>query len=98
MKYKVGDKVLIKTWDELVDEFGIEDGDICITKDITYWWRSNDELLPKNRMVTIISLGKFNDYFFICEDGDKCFIIDEIIKCCINEYYLQQIKEELCQN
>ena len=37
MKYKVGDKVLLKTWEQMVEEFDMNEGDI---------------LLPNNRLFT----------------------------------------------
>jgi len=85
MKYKVRDIVKIKAWDDMVDEFGIDDDSdinispvICFAKDMEQYLQ---EKVP-SRIVTIKEAGRFkNKYdFYIIEGTDQWHWDDSMIE------------------
>ena len=84
MKYKVGDKVRVRQWDDMAKEFRELSRDISIVK-------SDDNCLFKNEMKkycgTVVTIEKvFNEYkrYFIAEDHDNWYWTDEMFE---NMYY-----------
>ena len=63
MRYKIGDKVKIKTWKEMEEEFGVSyNGDLMIGH-IHFFQKREEELVSNNRIVKIdyISDRYYND-------------------------------------
>lgn len=65
MKYKVGDRVVIKTWEELKGEYGLDvSGDMNSPPNAAFFAREMDRDLNKNfpdRILTIKKIGY--DYY-----------------------------------
>lgn len=84
MKYKVGDKVRVRQWDDMAKEFGELSRDISIVK-------VDDNCLFKNEMKkycgTVVTIEKvFNEYkrYFVAEDCNNWYWTDEMFE---NVYY-----------
>lgn len=68
MKYKVGDRVRIKTWNQMVEEFGSTDYDNNVVAcRLSYTQRMELQLLATNldRIVTVklIDVGTSDEYY-----------------------------------
>ena len=83
MKYKVGDKVKIKTWKQMEKEFEKNStGSISCSKDFPESMeRDLNEIFP-NRIVTIKKV--YNDYYEV--EGMRCLWSDDMIECSAEEY------------
>ena len=78
MKYNIGDKVIIKTLEEMEDNYvDGESGEIFIG--IYDFIPTMERSLDKNRMVTISNRSR--DYYLIEEDGGEWKWEDEMIRC-----------------
>jgi len=106
MKYKVGDKVRIKTWKELEEEFGKrEDGQIY-TQDGIFFSKRREKYINKNypdRIIEIIKIHRdvFSDYddndYYEC--SDKCSDnqwqwSDSVIKGLVSSIELKRIESK----
>jgi len=89
MKYKVGDKVKIKTWEELEKEFGLDRYNnsiesICIKCDCSFMDYMEIELNAKfpNRIIEIekITFGRYKMKRLCCN------WTDDMIKCLAKDY------------
>ena len=91
MKYKVGDKIRIRTWNEMEKEYGLnKDGDIEINKDekcsSTFRNKKEQWILTRNtRVFTIKIINKFSKYYLIEEDMDIWSWTDDMIQCLAGE-------------
>ena len=91
MKYKIGDKVKIKTWEEMEKEFGLLDygsGHIRILCPTHYLNNMEKELnkLNCNRILTIKRIEVRQPYHYLMEEM-KYIWTDEMIK---------ELVEEVC--
>ena len=79
MKYKVGDKVKIKTWKDMEKEYGLNKDSIYFQ----YTQKIEDDInkLFSDRIVTIKEVGE--DFYII---GNTWFIDEDIIKCSAKRY------------
>lgn len=73
MKYKVGDKIVIKKWKQMEKEFGLDyEGDIKVRSDDMYFFRKmRRELKGTNRILTIYSIEtdpKLPCYYTVSEN------------------------------
>ena len=82
MKYKVGDRVKIKTWEKMEKEYGLkihlQGGDIGIDLNNTVFCKKEEKKLNKNnfdRIVTIMLVSEYYNYYkteelwtFVSED------------------------------
>ena len=75
MKYKVGDKVRVRDWDDMEKEFGIDGEDISIP----YCYFTYDMKEYCNSVVTI-STVKDNGKYRIAEDNDSWYWTDEMFE------------------
>jgi len=99
MKYKPGDKVKIKTWKQMEEEFELDSsGDITINRNndggslsfITNMERLINES-NKNRVLTVKEIHKnsaFNTYSVV---GYIHFFTDEMIECLVPEKIYEPI-------
>ena len=68
MKYKIGDKVKIKTWERMIEEFGVYERDsYSIKTNIDFLYINKQEkiiseLNNKSRILTIIRYGRYNNF------------------------------------
>ena len=71
MKYKPGDTVKIKTWEELKKEFGISDGGNMIPCDQTFYKEMEDDLNEKvpDRILEIKDVYEYHQYKFMYQLG-----------------------------
>lgn len=95
--YKAGDRVLLYTWDELVNMYGLQGTGHCINLKIPngFWdKRTWNIAIPKDSIVTVDYID-IDGIFYRKGGGFNTWKITEFIKCHAPEYYLQQIKEEL---
>jgi hypothetical protein len=90
MKYKVGDKVKIRTWDDMSRLYGVtEYGQIEGTKDKRYptcfFNRSTERRLGQNVCDRIVTIKKvFESYYYMREIGE--FWQDYMIECLAEDY------------
>ena len=86
MRYKVGDKIKIKTWEEMEKEYGITKYR-CIN--CIYPFSSNmEEILEElntNRIVTIKKINKYNNSYYYMKELGYCWR-DNMIKYLVQEY------------
>lgn len=84
MKYKTGDKVKIKTWEEMEKEFGLyEDEDIKCHKTFIQLMERSIETLDTDRVLTIKTVNG-NDYYTTIETNWNWS--DDMIKCLASDY------------
>ncbi len=91
MKYSYGDKVIIKTWEEMAKEYGTDSYNEINTEHYTFTSRMENIIHINNnqRIVTIDNVvsGTFECYYNIKEDTSnseyKCKFTDEMIKCVV---------------
>ena len=88
MKYEVGDKVEIKTWEKMAEKHGImESGSIALEIIFTKHMEEKLKYLNGNRILTIKTIGTFlhkNDHYRMKETG--CKWTDEMIECLAKAY------------
>lgn len=80
MKYKVGDKVRVRQWDDMVEEFGESAGSI----DTPACSFEEDMRLYCGTIVTIKEVKDDESYYIIEEDNEDWFWTDEMFE---NMYY-----------
>lgn len=73
MKYNIGDMVIIKSWEEMEEEFGLGDGGAIKTRKYTFLSDMRDLC---NNVVKINALSKY----YYCIEGTNRFFTDEMIK------------------
>ena len=87
MRYKVGDKVKVKTWEQLEDECGLDSvGDIEHNKCSLYFTRGKEkelnELYP-DRIVEIVEISNINDDYYHLKDLEgwnwSDYLIEELV-------------------
>ncbi len=99
MKYKVGDKVKIRTWERMVEEYGLWknirgdfDKDIINTNRAVVYIRKKEidiSKLNNGRTVTILEPGPYDpsyDNYKVEEFGEKWTFTNEMIECLASEY------------
>ena len=75
MKYKIGDKVKIKTWEELEEEYGLNEfGGIDIKKKSKFssFYKKKEKILNEkfpDRIVEIEEIVEKNDYYYMKDIG-----------------------------
>ncbi len=82
MKYRVGNKVKIKTWERMKKEYGLaEYGEISIGKDNDFWIEMED-IVKKidKRVVEIVDVWQ---YFYYVKELTCFEVTDEMIECLI---------------
>lgn len=78
MEYKVGDRVRIKTWEKMAQEFGVdEDGDIR-TSNTFYFNKSMKQYCEK--IYVIKNVNYYNDYYYRLEGIDDYTFNDDMIE------------------
>ena len=78
MKYKAGDKVKIKTWEEMEKEFGLGmDGNINCEATFVYSMEKFLDEYSRDRIMTI----KNEDCFWYCMEEEDHYWSDDMIKC-----------------
>ena len=86
MKYRVGDKVKIKTWEEMRKEFGENEHNDCINCDKGFISAMENLLISLNndRAVTITEVN--NEYYYYRVDGVSYQWSDGMIRDLVKEY------------
>lgn len=81
MKYKIGDRVLLKTWEEMEKEFGLNNE--CSIDCKQYF--TEDMKCFAGDTVTISDISYDYDYYEIEEDDGEFNYSDDMIKCLASE-------------
>ena len=88
MKYKNGDKVIIKTWEEMKEEFGShlnrDHEEVLDVKNQFVYKMEN--VLNKKRIVTILEIRHTQIYWIEEDNNDHKSWNDDMIKCLAKEY------------
>ena len=77
MNLKPGDKVRIKTWDAMVEEFGI---DVDVDRDYipgACWHENAEKALPEDRIITLKDRLKW-DSWYIYNSAVEFVVTDEV--------------------
>lgn len=87
MRYKIGDKVVIRTWEDLKEEYNKsdEEGNIYIVNQDLYFMDSMEDKINKNfpdRVLTIVTMVDIEDKQYYKMYNMKEYIwVNEMIKC-----------------
>ena len=89
MKYKVGNKIEIKTWDELAIEFGIDsvDGNVKTARELNSSMEESIKKANTNRIFTIKEIIDYN------EDPQFEFKVEEF-RYIIARQWIKRISQE----
>ncbi len=98
MKYKVGDKVKIKTWKALKQEFGTDCFGRMSVCSCGWWTKDEDEHLDKLGICRVVTIKKVCEYRYITK-GMKINLTDEMIEYSIDEkakekYLMEKLMNE----
>ncbi len=87
MKYKVGDRVRIKTWDQMKSEFGVQDGYIDCKLRFTPEMEENVKRECPNR-IFVIKFADDNDHadYRMETSGRNWSWSEEMIECLEEDY------------
>lgn len=80
-KYKPGDRVKIKTWQQMRKEYGLNDGNITCLQTFTLEMEENINKFFPDRILTI---EEVNHYYIMKECG--CYWTDDMIECLAEDY------------
>ena len=87
MKYKVGDKVRIKTWEEMEKEFGLNKNINISSSSWNFTKKMERELnnLNTDRVLTINKINNNYNYYKV-KKMEWCWS-DDMIECLAEDYY-----------
>ena len=81
MKHKVGDKVKIKTWDQMEKEFSLNSAlNIDCRRSFTTGMEQIVKKLDTDRILTIKSIDKGNELIYEMEEGKNWHWSDDMIE------------------
>ncbi len=84
MKYKIGDKVKIKTWEEMEKEYGKRGKNINCAYTFVKEMEEDLEKINTNRIVTIKEI--IENEFYYMKELPRWSWSDDIIKCLAKNY------------
>jgi len=85
MKYKVGDKVKIKTWKDMQEKYGLNSIKNINCREIWIFTRGMEEYLNKSNTKRILTIEKIDDDYYSITGSNHTWS-DEMIECLASEY------------
>ena len=76
MKFKVGDKVKVRSWEDMRDEFGTdEDGDIIIKEEKVYFLEKMSALCGTAQIISVV-----HDGYYLLKNAEGWIFTDEMLE------------------
>jgi hypothetical protein len=99
MNYKVGDKVLIKTWDQMAIQYSLDDDGDIVDNNGVFTEFTEEVAVDNHRILTIDAINNRGNYFIVAEGAGvfPTFCIDMKVGSIIHTTQLPSITKQQVQ-